>query len=166
MRPKLELISTVLSTAIAVTAVHWILDAVASSAAAARLTSKVVRWDEAQTSRDKWGEFRRFFDGEGYGANGLLAGMATVKPGEALHAAHRHAEEEFLFITEGSGTWILDGKEFPLKKGDVLYVAPWVVHGEVNTGKEPMSFAVARWAGKGVPVPPDPKAGTPLEEKR
>ena len=54
----------------------------------------------------------------------------------------------------------------PLRKGDVLYVAPWVMHGEVNTGKEPLEFFVARWAGKGVPVPPDPQAGTPTELKR
>ena len=122
-----------------------------------RLRSKLLRWDEAQVSQDSWGEFRRFFAGEGYGAKDLLAAFAVVKPGEALHKAHRHAEEEFLVITEGSGTWSIDGKELPLKKGDVLYVEPWVPHGCTNTSKEPMTFFVARWSGKGVTAPPEPK---------
>ena len=75
------------------------------------------------------------------------------------HRPHRHAEEEILVITEGSGTWRLDGKEFPLKKGDVLYVEPWVTHGCTNTGKEPMTFFVAKWNGMGIPLPPEPPAG-------
>jgi len=122
-----------------------------------RLRSKLIRWDEAQATQDSWGEFRRYFAGEGYGVKDVLAAFAVVKPGEALHKAHRHAEEEFLVITEGSGTWSIDGKDVPLKKGDVLYVEPWVSHGCTNTSKEPMTFFVARWSGKGVPAPPEPK---------
>lgn len=124
---------------------------------ASRLASKVVRWDEVPAERGPWGEIRRYFSGEGFGAKDLLAAIAVVKPGEALHEAHRHAEEEFLLITEGSGTWHLSGKEFPLKKGDVLYVEPWAMHGCRNTGKEPLTFFVARWSGKGIPAPPEPK---------
>ena len=122
-----------------------------------RLRSKLIRWDEAQVSQDSWGEFRRYFAGEGFGVKDVLAAFAVVKPGEALHKAHRHAEEEFLVITEGSGTWSIDGKDVPLKKGDVLYVEPWVPHGCTNTSKEPMTFFVARWSGKGVAAPPEPK---------
>ena len=125
-----------------------------------RLATKIAGWDEAPVEKGPWGEIRKFFIGEGVTAKSLLAAVATVKPGEALHAAHDHAEEEFLFITEGSGTWSVAGKEHPLRKGDVLYVEPWVPHGCTNTGKEPLAFFVARWLGKGVPAPPQPKGRT------
>jgi mannose-6-phosphate isomerase-like protein (cupin superfamily) len=135
-------------------------------AAPKRLATKVLRRDEATASRDAWGEFRRYFDGEGATAKDLLAGVAAVKPGQALHEAHRHAEEEFLYIVEGSGTWSVEGKDLPLKKGDVLYVEPWAMHGCRNTGQEEMVFFVARWLGKGVPRPPEPTDGLPHEKGR
>ncbi len=151
-------VSAVLSSAATALALRAPGGSALAAAAEARLPSKVLRWEEAEVTRDRWGEFRRFFAGEGAGVKDVLAAFAVVKPGEALHKAHRHAEEEFLVITEGSGTWSVAGKEFPLKKGDVLYVEPWVMHGSTNTGKEPLTFFVAKWNGKGVPVPPEPPA--------
>jgi mannose-6-phosphate isomerase-like protein (cupin superfamily) len=118
-----------------------------------------MRWDEATPTLDKWGEMRKYMTGEAAGVKDLFTAVAVVKPGEALHKAHRHAEEEFLVITEGSGVWSLDGKDIPLKKGDLLYVEPWVMHGFTNTGSTPLTFFVAKWNGKGVPVPPEPPTG-------
>ena len=130
-----------------------------AGAAGTRMTSKVMKWDDAEVAKEKWGDFRKLFTGEGAGVKDVLTAFAVIKPGEEIHRPHRHAEEEILVITEGSGTWSLDGKEFPLKKGDVLYVEPWVTHGCTNTGKEPMTFFVAKWNGKGIPLPPEPPAG-------
>jgi mannose-6-phosphate isomerase-like protein (cupin superfamily) len=48
----------------------------------------------------------------------------------------------------------LDGKEFPAKRGDILYTEPWVHHGLTNTSSEPLSFVVVRFNGKGVAVTP------------
>ena len=121
-----------------------------------RLSSKILRWDEAKITQNEWGEFREFFTGECAGVTDLIVAVAIVKPGEALHKAHRHAEEQFYVAMEGSGTWNLDGKELPLKKGDVFYAEPWKVHGCTNTSKEPLTFFIIRWNGKGVPVPPEP----------
>jgi len=121
-----------------------------------RLRSKVVTWDEAKSHTDKWGEMRTYFTGETYGTSNLLTAVAVVKPGESVHPAHRHAEEEFLAIAEGSGMWHLNGKEFPANKGDVLYVQPWDFHGVVNTGSEPLTFFVVRWNNQGVRPPPAP----------
>ena len=135
-----------------------VLDTIVAEEKAPRLPTKILRWDEVNVAKEKWGEFRRFFTGEGVGVKDVLVAAAVIKPGEALHTAHRHAEEEVLIITEGSGTWSLDGKDLPLKKGDVLYVEPWVPHGCTNTSSESMTFFVVRWNGKGVPIPPEPPA--------
>jgi len=94
--------------------------------------------------------------GETFATKDAFAAIAVVEPGKAVHAAHRHAEEEYLVITEGSGVWHLAGKEFPAKKGDVLYVEPWVFHGLVNTGDRPLTFVVLKYNPKAVPVPPRP----------
>ena len=120
------------------------------------LRSAVMKWSEASSTLDKWGEMRMYFRGETYGTRNMLTAMAVIKPGESVHPAHRHSEEEFLVLTEGSGRWHLDGKEFAAEKGDVLYAAPWVMHGLVNTGPVPLTFFVVRWNNKGVEAPRTP----------
>jgi mannose-6-phosphate isomerase-like protein (cupin superfamily) len=99
---------------------------------------------------------RTYFRGETRGTTNAFVAIAVVRPGQAVHPAHRHAEEEYLVITEGSGRWHLDGKEFPATKGDVLYASPWIMHGLVNTGDTPLTFFVAKWSSKGVAAPPAP----------
>ncbi len=116
----------------------------------------IVSWEEARSHTGDWGEMRFYFEGETFGTTQNLAAMAVIKPGQSLHPAHRHAEEEYLIITEGSGVWILNGKEHPAKKGDVLYTEPWAWHGLVNTGQDPLTFFVVRWNSKGVTPPSEP----------
>lgn len=120
------------------------------------IVSKIVGWEEARAHQADWGEMRFYFTGETSGSKSVLTAVAVVEPGKAVHKAHRHAEEEYLAVVEGSGTWNLDGKESPAKRGDVLYAAPWVYHGLTNTGDKPLIFLVVRYTGKGAPVPPRP----------
>ncbi len=58
--------------------------------------SKVVSWNEAKGPTADWGEIRLHFQGETFATKDMLTGIAVVKPGQALHGAHRHAEEEYL----------------------------------------------------------------------
>jgi len=118
--------------------------------------SGVIRFEDAKANQAGWGEMRRYFTGESFGTKNVLTAVAIVKPGEAVHRAHRHAEEEYLILAEGSGTWSLDGKELPARRGDILYAEPWVYHGLTNTGTEPLVFVVVRFNAKGVTPPPRP----------
>ena len=120
------------------------------------LKSGIVSFDDAPAHQADWGEMRRYFTGETAGTKDVLTAVAIVKPGKAVHRAHRHAEEEYLILAEGSGTWSLDGKEFPAKRGDILYTEPWVYHGLTNTSSEQLIFVVVRFNSKGVTVPPRP----------
>jgi mannose-6-phosphate isomerase-like protein (cupin superfamily) len=128
----------------------------AAAPTAGPLDSQIVRWDDAHSHKADWGEMRFYFRGETFATKDALVAVAVIEPGKAVHRAHRHAAEEYLMVAEGTGTWSLDGKEIPLQKGDVLYVEPWVYHGLTNTGDEPLVFAVVRYNGKGVEVPPRP----------
>jgi mannose-6-phosphate isomerase-like protein (cupin superfamily) len=120
------------------------------------LKSQVIRWDDARSHVADWGEMRRYFGGKTFATKDVLVAVAVVQPGKAVHKAHRHAQEEYLVVAEGTGTWSLDGKEFPANKGDVLYAEPWVYHGLTNTGEKPLIFLVVRYNGKGVATPPKP----------
>lgn len=119
-------------------------------------TSVVTQADAAAEPAD-WGTFYTYYTGESYGSSDLLVGVAVIDAGEEIHPPHRHAEEEYLMVTEGEGTWSVNGEEFPAHAGDVMYAAPWDVHGITNTGDTPLTFVVWKANGKGVPVMPDPE---------
>lgn len=150
-----------LGAAIGVTALSLMLvvSQVSSGADDAKpptLKSGIVRWDEAKSHQADWGEMRRYFTGQSFGTKDVLVAVAVIQPGKTVHRAHRHAEEEYLGVVEGSGTWSLAGKEIPAQRGDILYAEPWVYHGITNTGTEPLIFLVVRYTGKGVAPPPRP----------
>jgi mannose-6-phosphate isomerase-like protein (cupin superfamily) len=117
----------------------------------------VIRWDEAKLTEAKWGTMRALFMGETHGTRSLFSAFMTVEPGQAVHKAHRHAEEEYMVLVEGSGRWHLDGKEVEAKKGDVVYTAPWSWHGLTNTSDRPLTFFVVKFGAKGVAAPPKPE---------
>ena len=146
------------SLLLTIVAPGWLACGSANAAAppAKLLKSGVVRFADAPAQQADWGEMRRYFTGETAGTKDVLTAVAIVKPGKAVHRAHRHAEEEYLILAEGSGTWSLDGKEFPAKRGDILYTEPWVYHGLTNTSSEQLIFVVVRFNSKGVNVPPRP----------
>ena len=38
-----------------------------------------------------------------------------------------------MILAEGAGIWNVAGKQSAARKGDVLYAAPWTLHGRKNT---------------------------------
>ena len=120
------------------------------------LRSGLVRVEDAVPTRGPWGEWRRYFRGETYGTKDMVVLVVTLKPGEAPHPPHQHAEEEFMILADGTGTWTLDGKEIAAKKGDVVYAAPWTTHGLKNTGQVPLTYYMVKWNNKGVEAPAKP----------
>jgi mannose-6-phosphate isomerase-like protein (cupin superfamily) len=120
------------------------------------LSTQIVRWEQAQIHEADWGQMRFYFRGQTGMTDRVLVAVAVVEPGKAVHRAHRHAEEEYLVVVSGEGTWQVGEEQFPAKQGDILYVQPWVYHGLVNTGERRLIFLVFRYVGKGTSVPPRP----------
>jgi mannose-6-phosphate isomerase-like protein (cupin superfamily) len=120
------------------------------------LASGLVRAEDAVPTRGPWGEWRRYFRGETHGTRDMVVLAVHLKPGQAPHPPHQHAEEEFMILAEGAGTWTLGGKELAAKKGDVLYAAPWTMHGVKNTGDGPLTYYMVKWDNKGVKAPEKP----------
>ena len=120
------------------------------------IKSKVVALKDTPENKGGWGVMRPYFTGQTIGTDRVFAASGTIEPGKAIHGAHRHVEEEYLLITEGSGTWHLDGKDFPARQGDLLYVEPWIYHGIRNTGDKPLTFLVVKFNPKGLTPPERP----------
>ena len=113
---------------------------------AAPLKSAVVA--EAQTTvadQGAWGAFHKHFGGPTTATADVLSGYVDLKPGAEPHPPHQHPDEEFLYVVEGTGTWFLNGKEIPAKKGDVIYTAPNDLHGIKAAPNSTLRFFVAKW---------------------
>jgi len=121
--------------------------------------SKVIPRADTRRNTGNWGvmDMYTYDNVSTYGTENMLTALADLLPGESVHPAHRHAEEEFLLITRGKGLWSLEGEQLEANKGDLLYASPWKMHGLVNTGEDTMTFFVIRWDNKGIARPAEPK---------
>ncbi len=153
---KIELRKTII--AIAASVFVFLAGALFSQPLGNLISSAVVTAKEAKTEAAAWGNFSTYFQGETYGTKDVLTGVAVIKPGQEIHPPHQHAEEEYLMVLEGEGAWHLNGKTFAAHAGDILYAAPWEVHGIKNTGSSALKFVVWKWNNKGVTLPPQPAA--------
>ncbi|AZR84111.1 Uncharacterized conserved protein%2C contains double-stranded beta-helix domain [Bordetella pertussis] len=68
------------------------------------------------------------------------AGTQTVAPGCHVREHFHDDREEVIFITEGTGTALIDGVEHPLAPGACLFLGKSRKHSFLNAGPEPLSF--------------------------
>jgi quercetin dioxygenase-like cupin family protein len=64
----------------------------------------------------------------------LLVGLNAFEPGQE-HALHAHAGQDKVYqVIEGEGLFLLEGRELPMRAGDLLVAPEGVPHGVRNTG--------------------------------
>src|SRR4029079_16776044 len=64
----------------------------------------------------------------------LLVGLNAFEPGQE-HALHAHAGQDKVYqVLEGEGLFLLEGRELPMKAGDLLVAPEGVGHGVRNSG--------------------------------
>jgi mannose-6-phosphate isomerase-like protein (cupin superfamily) len=80
--------------------------------------------------------------------SGMCTGMAVLDPGASPHPPHRHPEEEFLIVADGTGEIECDGKVSAVGPGAIMYCAGNVLHGITNTGHVPLTFYWSKWMAK------------------
>jgi mannose-6-phosphate isomerase-like protein (cupin superfamily) len=65
----------------------------------------------------------------------LMAGLNAFEPGQE-HALHAHAgTDKVYFVVEGRGEFLLEGRELPMQRGEMLVAPEGVPHGIRNTGE-------------------------------
>ncbi len=66
----------------------------------------------------------------------MLVGLNCFLPGQE-HALHAHAGLDKLYLVlEGSGVFLLEGRELPMHAGELLVAPEGVAHGIRNTGPD------------------------------
>jgi quercetin dioxygenase-like cupin family protein len=62
----------------------------------------------------------------------LLVGLNAFEPGQS-HALHAHAGMDKVYlVVEGQGEFLLDGRDLPMKAGDLLIAPDGTPHGVRN----------------------------------
>ena len=116
-------------------------------AAAAKLPNVTLDPAKAKLTKEPFGDLRIYFDGPTDQLKAMTAGSLLLKPGMTPHEPHKHPEEEFMVVTEGTGEISLDGKITKVGPGSMMYCAGGRLHGIVNTGKTPLLFYFYKWQG-------------------
>ncbi len=152
-RPHLKTVSlTALALALAL---GWAARERAHAAEkAAILASQVVTLDQVKMTdaSDRgavFGKLGIYLAGDTPGSTNFVTGRLVLAPGKTPHPPHTHAEEEVMVIEAGHGDIEVDGKTTQVGPGSVMYTAPNVSHGIVNSGETPIVFYFIKWAGKG-----------------
>ena len=64
----------------------------------------------------------------------LLVGLNAFEPGQE-HALHAHPGMDKVYqVVDGTGVFLLEGRELPMTAGDLLVAPDGVPHGVRNTG--------------------------------
>ncbi|MGQ7944711.1 cupin domain-containing protein [Flavobacterium sp. WC2509] len=75
-------------------------------------------------------------------ANGNTIKMSIVNPHQSTHPPHKHIQEEFFFILEGTATFYLDGKTITGGANTSFYCPSNIEHGISNAGDTELKYLV------------------------
>lgn len=75
--------------------------------------------------RDFFGFHGKYFIGKELGLTGCEVSLNRLPAGKGMPFVHSHKKNEELYIVlGGSGTFFVDGEEFPVQEGSLIRVAP------------------------------------------
>jgi mannose-6-phosphate isomerase-like protein (cupin superfamily) len=124
-----------------------------SPAPAPVLGSAVFEWNALTAKPTKVGARRDVFDAPTATLAGLECHITTVNPGEAPHTPHRHADEEMLFIKEGTVEVTINGVTHQAGPGAIVFFGSNDLHGLRNTGPTPATYYVLRFVPRDLKRP-------------
>ena len=80
---------------------------------------------EELLKKDFMGFHGKYFAGSDLGLTGCEVSINLLPAGKGMPFVHTHRKNEELYIVlRGSGTFYLDGEEFPIREGSLIRVAP------------------------------------------
>jgi quercetin dioxygenase-like cupin family protein len=84
-----------------------------------------------------WFADKNFLDGQ-------TLKMSVVKPHDATHAPHKHLEDEFFFVLEGTAEFYLDGDSVVAHPYASFYCPSGIEHGISNVGDTELKYLVIK----------------------
>ncbi|MCX7797470.1 MAG: cupin domain-containing protein [Melioribacter sp.] len=76
--------------------------------------------------------------------DGRTIKLSVVAPHSATHAPHRHKEDEFFFVIEGTAEFFLDGETKIVNAYSSFYCPPNSLHGIRNVGDKELKYLVIK----------------------
>ncbi|HEV7607355.1 MAG TPA: cupin domain-containing protein [Steroidobacteraceae bacterium] len=113
------------------------------------LASGVHAWESFPVEKTASGERRAVFDSATATTDRLETHITTLNAGAAPHAAHRHPDEELIFVREGLIEATINGVTHQAPAGSVIFYASNDLHGMRNAGPGQASYFVLRWTSPG-----------------
>ncbi|MCB0494712.1 MAG: cupin domain-containing protein [Cyclobacteriaceae bacterium] len=92
---------------------------------------------ETKVGYQYWFADKQFLDGR-------TLKMSVVAPHKATHPPHRHVEDEFFFILEGTAAFYLEGKVDTVQAYTSLYCPSNYEHGISNVGDTELKYLVIK----------------------
>ncbi len=127
---------------------HYDDNGVAVTSAAPKLPEGVIDLSGAEKVRLEGCRVFTHYNGPTDQLSGVCTGMVVLEPGASPHPVHQHPEEEFLFVTEGTGEIVCGDAVTQVGPGAVMYCAGNTPHGITNTGLVPLTFYWSKWMAK------------------
>ena len=76
--------------------------------------------------------------------DGQTLKLSVVAPHDATHPPHKHIEDEFFFVLEGTAKFYLDGDSIICGPYTSLYCPSQVLHGIANAGETELKYLVIK----------------------
>ncbi|VBB45328.1 conserved exported hypothetical protein [uncultured Paludibacter sp.] len=76
--------------------------------------------------------------------DGSTIKMSVVAPHSATHPPHKHAEDEYFFVLQGTAEFYLDGKTKIAGENTTFYCPSNVMHGIKNVGDTELRYLVIK----------------------
>jgi len=92
---------------------------------------------KTQVGYQFWFAGRDFIDGR-------TLKMSVVAPHSATHPPHKHLEDEFFFVLEGTAEFYLDGKRKVAGQYTSFYCPSNIEHGIRNVGESELKYLVIK----------------------
>lgn len=77
-----------------------------------------------------------------FGASTLLYVSTSKYEGDWQSILHSHPFSELFYVVNGNGTFVADGREFPVRKNDMVIINPHVQHTEKSLQTSPLDYIV------------------------
>jgi quercetin dioxygenase-like cupin family protein len=121
------------------------LPAAAPAAALPKWPNMTFDPKKAKQVPDASGDLRIYHEGPTDQLKSMTAGSLRLKAGMSPHPPHKHPEEEFMVVTEGTGWIEIEGKRVDVGPGSMMYCAGNKDHAIKNTGTAPLLFYFYKW---------------------
>ncbi|MDN3690723.1 cupin domain-containing protein [Cyclobacterium jeungdonense] len=125
--------------------IRWDVDGDANKVAVDRPEAKIFHYDAMDFQETAKGGRRAVMREETETLQELEMHITTLKEGEKSHDPHVHADEEIILVLQGHVAEHINGTEYQLGPGSLVFLSAYDPHGIRNVGEGECEYYAIRW---------------------